>query len=266
MTITLEMLKNSFDMYINSSDRIRGTNTNFVVNFPQQSSILGKQCFISIKDWEISPNSSYIIDGSENWRFYFSVDGVSTISFLIPAGSYTITSILAYIKTQMETLDLLTNTYTFSYLSDQNTVSLTPTYSTGTLELRFALFSDVFKKLLGIDTSSNITVLTGVTYIFPYMCDMLGGDYYYYLNCSLVSNKNISTNGNNPINTIAKVHNHGRFTIQYVRQNGQADYYLFYCPSFQNQFNISLVDKNLKDIVIPNYIEMSMTIRVFPIN
>jgi hypothetical protein len=256
--------KNSFDVFINSDD-CTGTNTNFNVNLVNNTNLVGQKCYAMVKDIQVPIGSIYQIKSTDN--FSFSVDGVSTLSFDFSGyeGTYTITSLTNFLKSQMESVDTpSTNVYTFTYSHDRNKISFSATFSSGPVQIRAGLCSDTIQKILGIETADIIELTTSGDIVeFPQQCDFY--PYYnYYLCSSLTSQKNCSTNSRLPKNIILKMHQHTRFTRSYLRVN-DLDPFLFYVSNFPNSFNISIIDSNGESVSIPSNLNVELTLRIYPI-
>lgn len=255
-------LKNAFDIYIDSND-CQGSNTNFTVSLNNNSNLIGQRCYAMVKDIQIPIGAVYQIQSTD--VFAFSIDGSTTISFNLPEGTYTITSLTNLLKSQMESLDNpSTNVYTFTYNTDNNKISFSSTFASGLAEIRCGLCSENIQKILGIETVNLITLTTsGQVVEFPQQCDFYP-NYNYYLCSSLPSNKNCSTNKQLPKNILLKIHQHSRFTRSFLRVN-DIEPYIFYVGNLPNTFNINVVDKNGNSIIIPSNLNIEMTLRIFPI-
>lgn len=254
-------LKNAFDIHINSDDRTTGTNTNFNVNISGATSIIGKSGYMCVKDAQIPISSVYMVNNDD--VFAFSIDGSSTISFNFIAGSYTVTSILNFIKAQMESLDLVNNTYTFTYSSDSNIINLRATFASGITQIRSSLCSENIQVMLGLG-SNNLTIsTTGQSVDFPNQVDMTP-QYNFYLCTSLSgSTRNIATNERIPKNNILKLYNLSRFTRTFIRIS-EAQMYIFKVNSLPISFSISLLNENGNDIYLPPNLNTQITLRFFP--
>lgn len=254
--------KNAFYIHINSDDRISGTNTNFTVDFSNNNAIISKPVYCVPSSVEVCLGAIYQITSGKN-TFAFSVDGVSTISFDITPGNYTVTSLCAFLKTQMESLDLVANTYTFSYNQDTNKISLTPTYASGTLELRDNLNSDEINDILGLEGTGPIVLATAVEYVFPKQTDVTP-KYNFHLCCSSANLKNIGSGNNNFNNSILKMHYSSRFTRSLMRFS-DFDVYSFYIASFPSQMRFWIVDESNNPVEIPDNLSMGISLKIFPI-
>ena len=252
-------LKEAYDIYINSDD-CQGTNTNFNVSLLNNSGLVARPAFIILKDVQIAVGAIYQIKSTD--VFAFSVDGASTISFNMSEGTYTVTSLTNYLKTQMESLDGVTNTYTFGYNTDSNKITFSATFSSGVAQIRSSLCSENMQVILGCG-SDNLTLNTsGSILTFPNQCDFYP-NYNYYLTSSLVNARNCSTNNKIPRNVLLKVFQHSRFTRSYLRVN-DIDPYTIYVPNMPASFNISLVDENSNYVFIPPNMNTQLTLRIFP--
>lgn len=256
-----------FDIHIYSEDRIAGSNVSceFSLKNSNVQNIMGKPCYISISSIEAPMNSVYQIT-TGNQYFAFSIDGTSTISFLIAPGSYTVTSLCAYLKAQMESLDGVTNTYDFGYNLDQNQITITPTFSTGLLQIRSTLNDSRINEMLGLDPTNNLTIsISGTVTSFPYQCNM-NPLYYWFLNCDLVQNKNIisSQTDMNIQNSLFKLISLNRFTrtVQWISDK---DYNLCYCSNFRPNFKMWFIDQYGKIPQLDQNLEWSCSLRVFPL-
>lgn len=253
--------KNAFYIHINSDDRISGDNTNFTVDFSNNNAIIGKPVYCIPSSVEVCLGAIYQIVSGKN-TFAFSVDGASTISFDITPGNYTVTSICAFLKTQIEALDLVSNTYVFSYNADTNKISVTPTYASGTFELRDNLNSTEINDILGLSGSGPITITSGTEYIFPNQTDVIP-KYNFHLCCSHANLKNIGSGNNNFTNSILKMHYHSRFTRSLMRIS-DFDVYSFYIPSFPSQMRFWIVDEQNNSVTIPSNLSMGVSLKIFP--
>ena len=256
-------IKECFDIFINSDDRTNtnGSNSNFTVNLNNRNQI-GRAGYILVKNVEIPLGSVYQINSTD--VFAFSIDGVSTISFDFTGyeGTYTVTSLTNLLKTQMESLDLVSNVYTFTYDNDNNKISFSATFSTGLVEIRGSLCSDNIQKILGCG-SNNLTLSTsGETLTFPNQCDFYT-NYRYHICCSLINSNNTGS-GYTPSNSILTVFQSQRFTRSYIVPN-LVETNLYYCNSIMSQINISVIDEFGRDIYIPPNLNISLTLRFFPI-
>jgi hypothetical protein len=254
--------KNAFYIHVSSNDRISGNNTNFTVDFTNNNSIIGKACFAILHSVEVCLGAIYQIKSGKN-TFAFSVDGVSTISFDITPGSYTVTSICNLLKTQMESLDLVSNTYTFSYNNDINMISITPTYASGTFELRTNLNSEEINDILGLDSNGPYTISSATTYTFPLQVDMIP-NYNYHLCCSVAVLNNINSGNNNINNSILKMNYGSRFVRNQFRFS-DSDAYGFHIASFPTQMRFWIVDENNLTVDIPENLATSVSLKVFPL-
>ena len=259
--------KKCFDIHIYSEDRIRGSNVEFDISLRNTNlqNIIAKPCYISIQSVEAPMNSVYTIT-TGNQRFVFSIDGTTSIGFDITPGNYTVTSLCAYLKTQMESLDGVTNTYDFSYNLDNNKISILPVFSSGLLQIRSVLNDSRVNEILGLDGSNNLTINTsGTINEFPFQCNM-NPVYYWFLNCSLVQNKNIisSQTDINIQSCLFKLISLNRFTrtVQWISDK---DYNLCYCPSFSTNFKFWWLDQYGKLPQLDQNLEWSCSLRVFPI-
>lgn len=256
-------IKDCFDIFINSDDRTNtnGSNSNFTVNLNNRNQI-GRAGYIMVKNAEIPIGSVYQIKTTD--VFAFSIDGTSTISFDFTGyeGTYTVTSLTNLLKTQMESLDLVSNVYTFTYDSDNNKISFSATFSSGVAEIRGSLCSDNIQKILG--TGSNTLTLTtsGTSLEFQNQCDFYT-NYRYYLTCSLINSNNVGSSYT-PANSILTIFQSQRFTRSYIVPN-LVEPNLYYCSSLMNQLNISILDEFGRDIYIPPNLNISLTLRFFPI-
>ena len=253
-------IKDSFDIFINSDDRTNtnGSNSNFTVNLNNRNKI-GSQGYILVKNAEIPIGAVYQIKSSDT--FAFSIDGASTISFNIPEGTYTVTSLTSYLKTQMESLDLVSNIYTFTYNNDNNKISFSATFSSGVAQIRSSLCSDNIQKVLGVDSDDLTLSVSGSSLEFPNQCDFTS--YRYYICCSLVNSNNIGS-GYTPSNSILTFFQNQRFTRSYIVPN-LVEPNLYYCSSLMNQINVSILDEFGRDIYIPPNLNISLTLRFFPV-
>jgi len=253
--------ENAFYVHVNSDDRIFGTNTNFTVDFSNNNAIIGKSCFAQVHSVEVCLGAIYQIQSGKN-TFAFSVDGTSTISFDITPGTYTVTSICNLLKTQMESLDLLTNTYLFTYDSDTNKISITPTYASGTFELRTNLNSEEINDILGLDSNGPYVIANNVIYEFPMQVDMLP-NFNYHLCCSSASLNNINSGNSNFNNSILKMHLNSRFVRSLMRFS-DLDSYGFHIKSFPTQMRFWIVDEYNNNVTIPENLSTTLTLKIFP--
>lgn len=253
--------KEAYDIYINSDDSQQGTNTNFNVSLLNNSGLVGRPAYVMLKDAQIAVGAIYQIKSTD--VFAFSVDGTTTISFNMNEGTYTVTSLTNYLKTQMETLDGVVNTYTFGYNSDSNKITFSATFSSGVAQIRGGLCSENMQIILGCG-SGNLTLnASGDTLVFPNQCDFYP-NYNYYLTSSLVNARNCSTNNKIPRNVLLKVFQHSRFTRSFLRVN-DIDPYTVYVPNMPASFNISLVDEYGNSVFIPPNMNTQLTLRIFPV-
>lgn len=254
-------LKDSFDIFINSDD-CQGSNTNFNVSLVNNTSLIGKPAYVMLKDAQISLGAIYQIQSTD--VFAFSVDGTSTISFTFSGleGTYTVTSLTNLLKSQMESLDGVTNTYTFGYNSDTNKINFSAVFSSGVAEIRGGLCSENIQKILGCGNDNLTLTVSGTTLIFPLQCDFYP-NFNFYLCSSLVNARNCSTNQKIPRNTLLKLHQHNRFTRTYYRIN-DSDIYTFYVSSMPLNFYISIVDEDGMNVSIPSNMPTQLTLRIFP--
>lgn len=253
--------ENAFYVHVNSNDRLFGTNTNFTVDFSNNNAIIGKSCYAQVHSVEVCLGAIYQVQSGKN-TFCFSIDGASTISFSITPGTYTVTSICNFLKTQMEFLDLLTNTYLFTYNSDTNKISITPTYASGTFQLRTNLNSPEINDILGLDSNGPYVIASGSTYEFPLQVDLLP-NFNYHLCCSSASLNNINSGNSNINNSILKIHLGTRFVRSLMRFS-DLDSYGFQIKSFPTQMRFWIVDENNSTVSIPSNLSTSLTLKVFP--
>lgn len=253
-----------FLVNINSDDRINGTNTNFEVEIPNVSSIIGRPCKMVPINLEICIGCVYQIQKGQN-TFAFSVDGSSTISFDITPGTYTVTSLTALLKTQMEALDGVANTYVFSFNQDTNIIGLTATYASGTFELRNLLNSPEINDILGLDNAAqtNTTLTSGTRYDFPLQCDMYPR-YNFYICSDIITTSNISSGNYNFENAFLKIRLHTRFArMNWTYQDTET--YEQYVSSFRTRMRFWVVDDNGNEINIPKNLKTSMTLKFYPL-
>jgi len=258
-------LKKSFDVHINSDDRISGTNSNFIVNLFGSQNLGFSTGYIQVKDLQFI-SSIYQIKTSD--VFAFSIDGSSTISFDFTGieGTYTVTSLLALLKSRMETLDGNANTYTFTYNSDRNKISFTATFATGVAEIRCSLCSDNIQKILGCQSVSLITQNTsgGSPIEFPQQIDLYP-EYNYYLSCNWAStNNNISSNNNFPKNAILKISPTVRFSRLYYRYSDVVTNNLYRINNITSTMNITIVDENNRSVEFDSNFNIQLQLRIFP--
>lgn len=258
-------LKKSFDIHINSDDRISGTNSNFIVNLNGTQSLGFSSGYLQVKDLQFV-SSAYQV--KTNDVFAFSVDGTSTISFDFSGfeGTYTVTSLLALLKSRMETLDGNANTYTFTYNADRNKISFTATFSTGVAQIRCSLCSDNIQKIIGCQTVSLITqtISNGTPIEFPQQVDLYP-EYNYYLTCNWANtNNNISSNNNFPRNAILKISPTVRFSRLYYRYSDVVTNNLYRINNITSTINISIVDENNRTLEFDSNFNIQLQLRIFP--
>lgn len=258
----MNLEKEPFYVYVDSKDRISGTNTDFIIDFSRCHQLLNRPCKLMPKSLEFCLNSIYQINDT-NSLFAFSVDGASTISFNIPAGSYTVTSLTALLKTQMEALDGNTNTYVFGYNADRNRITFTPTYASGTLELRTVINDDRVNEVLGLDGSVNVTVLSGNTYEFPFQCNF-NPSYVWYLCCDQFVNRSVASKPFNLQNSFARMVSLSRFS-RFVAFYSDVDSNIVYCSSFKPQMRFYVLDQNGIPVTMDSNLNNSFSLRVFPL-
>jgi hypothetical protein len=253
-----------FLVNIDSDDRINGTNTNFEIEIDNLRNVIGRPCKMVPINLEICIGCVYQIQTGKN-TFVFSVDGTSSISFDITPGTYTVTSLTALLKTQMEALDGVANTYVFSFNQDTNIIGLTATYASGTFELRNLLNSPEINDILGLDNSAltNTTITSGTTFNFPLQCDMYPR-YNFFICSDIITSSNISSGNNNFENAFLKIRLHTRFArMNWTYQDTET--YEQFVSSFRTRMRFWVVDDKGNDIIIPPNLKTSMTLKFYPL-
>ena len=252
--------ENPFYLFVNSDDRTSGSNTNFDVEFDNFTGLIGRPCRVQIVSAEVAIGSVYQIEAGKN-TFCFSVDGASTISFDITPGTYTVTSLVSLLKSQMESLDALSNTYDFTYNQDTNTISLSPAYASGTLELRGNLNSDRVNQILGL-SSELIVVANATTYVFPRQANMFP-NYNFYLTCDSIYARNMGSGPKNFENALIKMSVAHRFTRSIFHYEDY-DTYSMFIRQFPGRMRFSVVQESGEVATIPSNIPTSLTLKIFP--
>jgi hypothetical protein len=246
-----------YNLHIDSRDRIQGTNTNFYVDLKESRQTVGKQIRISLRSIEIPVGSIYQIDSS-NCKFAFGIDGV-TIYFSVPSGNYTLTSLLNYIKSQMEALDGNANVYNFSIDSDTNKINLTPTIVAGTtFDLR-GQFSTIME-ILGMADDTILMTNLGI-YTFPYQANL---NYYNYLFlcCSSVFSKSSASSLIDVQKCFYKIPISGnRFSRTFIIEEDQTDN-VFYISSMSTQLNFYLLNEYGRVPELDERLNWSFTLRL----
>ncbi|MCA2919742.1 MAG: hypothetical protein IM318_19415 [Microcystis sp. M017S1] len=249
-----------FYIFVDSDERTSGSNTNFEVEFSNMTAVIGKECRVQLVSAEVCLGSIYQITSGNN-TFCFSVDGTSTISFDIVPGTYTVTSITSYLKTQMESLDLVSNTYTFSYNQDTNKISIVPTYASGTFELRCNLNSSDINAILGLG-NDLVTVLSGNEYIFPLQTDMF--PYYnFYLCCDSVYTRNLGSGSRNYENALVKMSLNHRFTRNLFKYEDY-DTYNCFIRQFPSRMRFYIISDTGRLPELPSNLKTTLTLKIFP--
>lgn len=249
-----------FYLYVSSDDRVSGTNTNFDCEFDNFTGMLGKACRVQIVSAEVAVGSIYQIESGKN-TFCFSVDGASTISFDIEPGTYTVSSLVALLKSQMESLDLNSNTYEFAYNQDTNKITFTPSYATGTLQLRGNLNSYRVNQILGL-TSDLIVVANGSSYVFPKQVNMFP-NYNFFLTCDSIYSRNMGSGSKNYENALVKMSVAHRFTRSILHYE-DFDTYSMFIRQFPGRMRFMVLQEDGSVATIPDNIATSLTLKIFP--
>jgi hypothetical protein len=249
-----------FYLYVNSNDRTSGTNTSFDIEFNNFTGLMGRHCRVQLVSAEVALGSIYQVEAGNN-TFCFSVDGTSTLSFDITPGTYTVTSLLSLLKSNMETLDALANVYDFAYNQDTNCISITPSYASGTLELRGNLNSDRVNEILGL--SSDLVVVANATqYIFPRQVNMFP-NYNFYLTCDAIYSRNMGSGTQNFVNALVKMSLAHRFTRSIFHYEDY-DTYSMYIRQFPGRMRFCVVNENGNVATIPSNLPTTLTLKIFP--
>lgn len=252
--------ENPFYLFVDSDDRVSGTPSNFEVEFDNLSAMLGKECRVQLVSVEVPLGAIYQVTEGKN-TFAFSVNGSSTISFDITPGTYSVNSLTDVIKERMETLDSVNNTYVFSYNQDTNKITLTPTYASGTLQLRCNLSSPEVNNILGLP-DDLVTIGNNTAYPFPNQVNMIP-NYNFYLLCDQIYSRNLGSGVRNHENALIKMSLSHRFTRSIIHYS-DFDTYSAFIRSFRGRMRFSIVQDNGEVAVIPSNMKTTLTLKIFP--
>ena len=238
-------------IFINSKDRLFGTNTDFTVSLGDYDTQAGATLALSLEG-AIIPNMKYPIN---NQSLVFYENSVATpITANLVDGFYDDADFATMLETQLNAVG--SNTYTVSF--DENTYRITITANLlNTIQILFDSSSTGLNQILGFQsgTSADQTVLTG-----DYPIDLSGTP---YLDIELegLSNNNMITSFiSNSI--IARVQLTVPFGgIQYY-QSQESDDYSTVDGRYIHRMRIRLLDKNGEVWEIPETFDVNLTLRV----
>lgn len=184
------------ELYLNisSKDRVRGTNSNFFLDFTTINIEKNKQYECMIKSITF-PNTIYQLSlENNNLSFEFSEAGGAFGPCNFTAGNYTITEFCAQLKLILETFGVSANTYNCLYDPIQNRLSIKRLTGADNFSIRFS--GNNTNLLFGADKNTTYNATAPVdTIVMPNQVDLIPIKNIFILN-SRVSNENYATVSN----------------------------------------------------------------------
>lgn len=183
----MDILTKEYYLNINSADRVRGTNSNFFIQFQGLDIERNKPYKMEVKS-VIFPNTIYQIDSYNNY-FTFTEGANPAVGLTIPTGNYTIDEFTSQIKTLLDGANADTQTYTVTYNEKRNKIDIVRSAST---DYTLNFLSNYRTHLLFGANVGSITHQVGKI-TFPNQVDLVPYKNIYILNTK-ISNENFITN------------------------------------------------------------------------
>lgn len=238
-------------IFINSKDRIFGSNTDFTVSLGDYDTQPGATLAISLEG-AILPNMKYPISG---YSLVFYENSVATpLTAVLTDGFYDDNDFIAMLKTQMEAVGA--NTYTITF--DANTYKLNILANLlNTVQLRFEQSTTGLNKVLGFaeGASSDFTSLDS-----DYPID-LSGTPYLDIDLEGLSNNNMITSfiSSSIIGRVQLTVPFGG--IQYY-QSQESDDYSTIDGRYIHRMRVRVLDKDGEVWAIPETFDTVFTLRI----
>lgn len=175
-------------IYLNSSDRVRGTPYDFTINLNPANNLKNQSWNCSL-DQATFMNSEYPIN-SKNNTFLFTENGASQKSAIIPEGVYDINTFMDTLKSKMEDVGALVYTITYDDITKKLSISANGNWISGDGSLNSVIgFSSTDAYAIS-HTSTTLINLSGTAYIDIF---------------SSLSTENHSTSGNPRGSLLARI-------------------------------------------------------------
>lgn len=242
-------MNSSIHIYLNTKDRVSGTNTNgtFILS---QSELSSHKYGISLES-AVIPNLEYPVNRSNN-NIYFKENGGATLVATIPQGVYNASELSAELKSALEAVGALT--YTIIYVDTTKKYSFNVGIGN---TIQFVSGQNSINNVIGFpETGSD--VLSSITSQYPVRLD--GIEYCDLQLGGVPSNTNISSSQPNT-STIARVPILEQFSgvVYYVNPDNHS--FLTIQHDLLYRIRYRLVAPSGRDLILPSNVDVSLVLR-----
>ena len=148
-------------------------------------------------------------------------------------------------------------------MTDTNKINITPTYASGTFELRCSLMDARVVEILGCGTS-DVTIASGSTFVFPNQCN-LNPVYQWFICCDSFFNESASSNStNNFNNAFYRAVSLSRFS-RFSGTQTDLDLNTIFCSRWKPSMRFYILDQNGDKAVMDSNLNTTFMLKVYPV-